>query len=84
MGDIKSWWNSMFFIELNTKVNVKYYYNVLVKKMILEMNRLAKHNEYLFMQDGARAHIAKFTLEILKDKKKLRLREHRIVQIYIQ
>ena len=43
--------------------------NVLLKNMISEMNRLAKHNEYLFMQDRARAHTAKLTLEMLKDKK---------------
>ena len=34
------------------------------------MNRLAKYNNYLLMQDGARAHTAKLTLEMLKDKKK--------------
>ena len=39
--------------------------------MIPEMVRMAKHNEHLFMQDGARAHTAKLTLEILKDKKQL-------------
>ena len=32
--------------------------------MISEMKRLAKHNQYLYMQDWA-----KFTLEMLKDKK---------------
>ena len=48
---------------------MKYYCNVLLKKMIPEINRLAKHNEYLFIQDGARAHTVKLTLEILKDKK---------------
>ena len=37
--------------------------------MISEMNRLAKHNEYLFKQDGARAYTAKLILEMLKDKK---------------
>lgn len=37
--------------------------------MISEMNRLVKHNEYLFKQDGARAYTAKLTLEMLKDKK---------------
>ena len=37
--------------------------------MIPEMNRLEKHKEYLFMQDGARAHTAKLTLEMLKGKK---------------
>ena len=39
------------------------------------MGRLAKHNEYLFLKDGARAHTAKLTLEILKDKKQRRLLE---------
>ena len=38
--------------------------------MIPEMNKLAKHNEYLFLQDTA-----KLTLEMLKDKKQLRLLE---------
>ena len=38
--------------------------------MIPETNRLAKHNKYLFMQDGATAHTAKLTLKMLKDKKR--------------
>ena len=33
------------------------------------MNSLAKNNEYLFIQDETRAHTAKLTLEMLKDKK---------------
>ena len=33
------------------------------------MNRLVKHNEYLFMQDWAGAHTAKLTLKMLKDTK---------------
>ena len=41
---------AIFFVEPNTKINAKYYCNVLLKKMIPEMNRLAKHNAYLFMQ----------------------------------
>ena len=48
-----------------------------------EINRMAKH-EHLFMQDGARAHTAKVTLEMLKDKKQLDysspITGHRIVQ----
>ena len=56
-------------VESNTKVNAKYYCNVLSKNMISEMNRLVKQNEYLFMQCWARAHIAKLTLDMLKDKK---------------
>ena len=58
--------------EKNTRVSEKYYSNVLLKKIkIPEMNRLAKHNEYLFMEDGARAHTAKLTFEMLKHKKQL-------------
>ena len=49
--------------------------NVLLKKMIPQLGRLAKHNEYLSMKDRARAHTAKLTLEILKNKKQLRLLE---------
>ena len=37
-------------VESNTKVNAKYYCNVLSKNMISEMNRLVKQNEYLVMQ----------------------------------
>ena len=33
--------------------------------MIPGMNRLAKHNEYLFMQAGAKAYTAKLTLQML-------------------
>ena len=47
-------------------MNAKYYCNVL---LIFEMNRQVKQNEYLFMQGWARAHKAKLTLDMLKDKK---------------
>ena len=50
--------------------------DIVMKKMIPKMNRLAKYNKYLFMQDGARTHTAKLTLEMLKEKKELRLLEH--------
>ena len=60
---------SIFFVELNTKINAKYYCNILLKNMISETDTMAKHNEYLLMQDLARAHTAKLTLEMLKDKK---------------
>ena len=33
-------------VEPNTKVNAKYYCNVLLTKMIPDMNRLAKYKEY--------------------------------------
>ena len=45
------------------------YCNVLLKEMIPKKNRLAKHNDYLFMQDGARTHTAKLESELLKDRK---------------
>ena len=66
---------SILFVVPNTKVNVKCYGNVLLKKMIPEVNRFVKHNEYLLMQDGAKAHTAKLTPEMLKDKKQFRLLE---------
>lgn len=45
--------------------------------MIPELNRLAKHNEYLFMQNGARTPTVKLTLEMLKDRSpKLREPHH--------
>ena len=43
--------------------------------MIPEINRLGKHNEYLFMQERARAHTAKLTFEMLKNKEQLGLPE---------
>ena len=65
-------------------VNAKYCCNVWKipdmipdKKMIPDMNRLAKHNQYLFMQKGARARTAELTVEMLKHKKQVRLLEPR-------
>ena len=66
---------SIFFVEPNTKSNVKYYCDVLLKKMIPKMNKLAKHNEHLFRQGGTRAYTTKLTLEMFKGKKQLRLLE---------
>ena len=37
------------------------------------MNRQAKHDEYLFMQDGTRAHTTKPIIEMLNNKKQLPL-----------
>ena len=51
------------------------YCNVLLKEMIPKKNRLAKHNDYLFMQDGARTHTPKLASELLKDRKQLPLLE---------
>ena len=38
-----------FFIDPGTNVNAKYFYDVLLKEVILEMDRMAKRKEYLFM-----------------------------------
>ena len=43
--------------------------------MIPQMNKLVKGNEYRFMQDGARAHTAHMTLDMLWDEKQLQLLE---------
>ena len=43
--------------------------------MIPQMNRLAKWKEYRFMQDGARAHTAILSLDMLGHEKKLQLLE---------
>ena len=56
-------------VESNTKVNAKCYCNVLPKIKISEMNRLVKQNEYLIIQWWARAHTAKVTLDMLKDRR---------------
>ena len=61
--------NKTLIVESNTKVNAKYYCNVLSENMISEMSRMVKQNEYLFIQCWARAHTAKLTLDMLKDKK---------------
>ena len=66
---VKKLHSSIYNSKSNTKVNAKYYCNVLLKNMISEINRPAKHNHYLFMQVGARAHTGKLTLEMSKDKK---------------
>ena len=39
--------------------------------MVSEMQTLSENNEYLFVQDGARAHAAKLTLETMKDMKQI-------------
>ena len=64
-----------FLFELKTKVNAKYYFNILLKKLIIEINRAAKCNKYFFMLDGDSDHTAKFIRKVLKDKKQLQLLE---------
>ena len=62
-----------FFVEPNRKVNEKYHCNELLKKVIPEMIMLVEQ-EYLFLlQDGARLHTVKPTLDFSKQEKRLRL-----------
>ena len=65
--------SQLFFVDPGTKVDAHYYTNVLMKKIIPQMDRRTGGKEYLFMQDGARAHTAKLTLEKLGKQKHLKL-----------
>ena len=52
------------------------YCNNLLRRMIPEMNDLVKgKNKHLFLQDGARAHTARISLEMLRDENRLQLLE---------
>ena len=65
MVSVYWFWNLIKLNEPIAKVKVKYCCNVLLKKVISEINRQGNHNGYLFMEDGARAHTVKLTLEML-------------------
>ena len=64
---------SMFFVEPGAKVNGPYYRNHLLADMIPEMDTLANHQPYIFMQDGARSHTATETVEYLQSQQHLDL-----------
>ena len=63
----------VIFVDPGAKVNAKYYCDVLLKKLIPKMDRLAGRKEYLFMQDGARSHTAKLSVSMLENQKHLKL-----------
>ena len=75
---------SHFFAELNTKVNTKYYFNVLLTP---EMNRLAKYNEYLFKME-LELKQPRSSLKCWKTKNNFDnwspITDHRIVRIWIK
>ena len=60
--------SSIFFIEPGAKVNVAYYREKLLASMIPEMDRLIGYQPYVFMQDGARSHIANETVRFLNQQ----------------
>ena len=66
---------SIIFVEEGKTVDSKYYCDKIMNEMIPQMNKMAKRKPYLFMQDGARAHTARFTLNMLRGEKKLQLLE---------
>ena len=56
------------FVDLGSSVTGEYYRIRVLKKMIPQMNRIAGYKPYLFMQDGARSHTAKDTVEMLNSQ----------------
>ena len=58
---------SVFFLEPGVKINGQYYRNELLARMLPEMNNISRV-DYIFLQDGARSHTAKTTLEYLNEK----------------
>ena len=57
---------SLFVLEPGAKVNGQYYRDELLAKMIPEMDAISG-GDYIFQQDGARAHTAKDTIKYIKD-----------------
>ena len=58
---------SLHFVEHKAKVNGAYYREHLLAQLIPEMNRLARGTQYIFQQDGARAHTARATIDFLNE-----------------
>ena len=67
--------SSIVFVEEGATVTAEYYRDGILEVLIPEMDRLAKRKPYLFMQDGARSHTAKSTLELLHSQRHLELLE---------
>ena len=66
--------SSTFFVEPGAKVNGGAYYRKrLLASMIPEMDRLTGYQPYVFMQDGARSHIANETDRFLNQQRHLSL-----------
>ena len=59
---------NIHFVDLDAKVNGEYYRNKMLRKMIPQMNSITDGEDYLFMQDGARAHTARATIELLESE----------------
>ena len=55
----------IYFVEPGVKVNAAYYQESILSKMLPDMHRLSNGDDFVFMQDGARAHTARSTIEYL-------------------
>ena len=55
---------SVVFIEKEANINQEYYCSHVLASLIPEMDNLAD-NDYVLMQDGARSHTAKSTVDYL-------------------
>ena len=55
---------SIHFVEPGAKINSHYYCHTLLSAMLPEMDNIGE-NDYIFMQDGARSHTSKYSLEFL-------------------
>ena len=56
---------SIIFVDKGAKVDAKCYQDRLLAVLVPDMSDLIGNDHYVFMQDGARAHTAKTTLEYL-------------------
>ena len=54
------------FINPNTKVNKQFYVSIL-KKAKSDFSKLYPDNDYVFQQDGATSHTAKYTVDWMKE-----------------
>ena len=67
VGVSKQGKTSIHFVQPGVKVDGRYYRDTLLAEMIPEMDDLADGHDYVFQQDGARAHTAKDTVQYLKE-----------------
>ena len=58
---------TLHVVNPGRKVNGEYYRNELLEMILPEMRILEGGGHFIFQQDGARAHTAKYTVAYLKD-----------------
>ena len=60
--------SSIHFLEPGVKIDDHYYQNVVLQEMLLPEIRYISGDVFIFQQDGAPAHRAKATIELLKEE----------------